>query len=300
MKNRHLQPLVVVAGPTGTGKSTLALELARRFGCYIINADSRQLYKELNTGTAKPRPERILSSRCWQINEIPHYLYGHISVEQNYNLSDYIKEVKEVVAKTEGVPILVGGTGLYIDSIVYGFKLTDTSRSQNLYENKSIEQLRALADKDLALLNESDAYNRRRLVRLLQSGPSYRKSLKSMKNPIFKCLYLVLEKDGDSLNQQLQNRIEEMFVQGLLEENIDLRKKYSTVDNKALQTIGYKEFDLYFNGEKSLEEVKELIYIHTRQYARKQKTWFKRNPDAQFISSYEQAFQLAENFFANL
>ncbi|MCA9374924.1 tRNA (adenosine(37)-N6)-dimethylallyltransferase MiaA [Candidatus Dojkabacteria bacterium] len=298
MKTKN-QPLIVIAGPTGVGKSQLAIDLAKKFNGYIINADSRQVYKELNIGTAKPVPDRILSPKCWEINGIPHYLYGHVSIRENYNLSDYVKEVREIIAQEKKIPFLVGGTGLYIDTIVYGFELADASEKSHKFEDKSVEELRILAGEKLSLLNQSDAYNPRRLIRLLQGGASYRVQSKR-RVPAAKCLYLVLDQPEDTLNKHLADRIDLMFKQGLLEENETLRNKFPKKNLKAFQTIGYQEFDPYFAREKTLEEVKDLIYLHTKQYTRRQRTWFKRNKIAVLIPDNKKAIQLAENFLQSL
>ena len=127
------QPIIVVAGPTSSDKSSLAIEMAKKFNGYIINADSRQVYKELSIGTAKPTPDKIIhqssKKEYWMIDDIEHYLYGHISIEEDYHLGRYQQEVFELIERKtmenpKQIPFLVGGTGLYIDSIVFNFDLS--------------------------------------------------------------------------------------------------------------------------------------------------------------------------------
>ena len=116
------RPIVVIAGPTASGKSSFALKLAKDIGGHIINADSRQVYKELKIGTAQPIPDHI-ENDIWYIDEIKQYLYGHISAKERYSLFQYQKDVQQVLDKESGIPILVGGTGLYIDCIVHNYNL---------------------------------------------------------------------------------------------------------------------------------------------------------------------------------
>ena len=282
--------IVVIAGATATGKSNLALKLAKNFNGYILNGDSRQVYKELNIGTAKPSIEEIKKS------EIEHRLFGHVSIDENYNLYQYQKEAFEVLnEKKNQVTFLVGGTGLYIDSVVYNYKLQQKNQAgqeREEFEKLSIDELKEKIGEDIVKLNESDRNNPRRLIRFLErGGQNYEKG-----EPL-KHIYLVLDKDFEIIEKNIEKRIEDMFKKGLLEENQQLFEKGK---HEKINTIGYKEFREFFEKRISLDQVKEKIFLNTRQYAKRQITWFKRNDNAIWIKDYEQATKECETFLTKV
>lgn len=281
-------PIVVISGCTASGKSDVALKLAKKINSVIINADSRQVYKEISIGTAKPVPDRT-ENDVWYIDNIPHYLFSYVSVKEKYNLYRYQKDVFALLKKLpkDKVAILVGGTGLYIDSVVFNYKL---EKKDNVTEYKDrelitedIKELQKEIGKEiLDKLNESDRNNPRRLQKILQSGlPSIQKG-KELNH-----LYFFLDIDREILKERISKRVDKMFESGLPEENIMVREK-NLEKYPALQTIGYQEFDKYFEKEKSLEEVKEDIITHTNQYAKRQRTWFRRNMKVNYIKDYKE------------
>lgn len=292
------KPLIVVAGPTASGKSSLSLKLAKDFNGYIINADSRQIYKGLKIGTAQPIPDKITDD-FWYIEGVKHYLYGHVSIEENYNLYRYQQEVKEVLDKEDGVPILVGGTGLYIDSIVYNYDLKPSSHRDTEYSRKELEkmgvrELHSLIPKSvLERLNRSDRNNPVRLIRAIERG-----GINRSQGPRLNHLYLLLENELEELRDRIKTRTAKMFQEGLMEENKKLIDSGYSYDLPAMQSIGYQEFDGYFKKEKSIKQVKEEIILHTLQYAKRQKTWFKRNENVKKIKSYKQAYEETTNFLS--
>jgi tRNA dimethylallyltransferase len=280
--------IIVIAGPTSSGKSSIALKLSRDINGAIINADSKQVYKELLIGTARPVEKDMTIT--------PHYLYGHISVSEGYNIFKYQRDVNNVLKNLENtkIPILVGGTGLYIDSIVFNYKLKeddiDPIESEKL-NNMSIEELQKIVgNKNLRKLTESDRQNKVRLIRVIQKG-----NTKIKKGKKLNYLYLVLDIPKEILNRNIEKRVEQMFKDGLVEENIRLRKnrlnKYT-----SLRTIGYQEFAGYFEKKKSIEEVKKDIILHTKQYAKRQRTWFRRNKDAIWCKNYEEVLENSLKF----
>lgn len=265
--------IVVIAGPTASGKSNLALKLAKKFNGYILNGDSRQVFKELNIGTAKPSKEEIQKSK------IEHRLFGHVSIDEDYNLHRYQQEVKEVLKEKKGqTTFLVGGSGLYIDSVVYNYKLEKSEKKQD--ENFNLEELKEKVGDNLKKLNESDRNNPRRLIRFLQRNFKNYEKGKPLKH-----IYIVLDKDFGVIEQNIKKRIEKMFKDGLLEENEELFKQGK---HQKINTIGYKEFRDYFEKKITLEEVKERIFLNTRQYAKRQITWFKRNKNAIWVENHEE------------
>lgn len=272
--------IVVIAGATATGKTQISQKLAKEFNGYILNGDSRQVYKELNIGTAKPTPEEIEESG------VEHRLFGHVSINEEYNLYRYQKEAKEVLKekekkklKKEENAFIVGGTGLYIDSVVYNYKLKETPQREDL-ENLSLKELQERVGDDLKNFNESDSKNPRRLMSFLQRGKRNFEKGKPLNH-----IYIVLDKDFETIEQNIQKRIEKMFKEGLLEENLKL---FEQGLHHRVSTIGYSEFRDFFDKKITLEEVKERIFLNTRQYAKRQITWFRRNKNAKWAKDYEE------------
>lgn len=293
--NQDKSPIIVIAGPTASGKSDLAIELAEKLNGYIINADSRQIYKELKIGTAQPSPDsKSKASKIpgdqWKINEIEHLLYGYVSIFDKYALYNYQQDVEKIlkVYDSDRIPFLVGGTGLYIDSVVFNYDLKKDEidkKERNILRKKSVEELQDLAGDAVKKLNRSDRQNPHRLIRLIERGGEIYKQNKAKNH-----LYIVINPEKDVLEKRVIKRVDVMIDNGLIEENKQLRKiltekGYSNPSSypKAVKSIGYQEFNDYFSDKKSLHEVKEEIIIHNLQYAKRQKTWFKRHKDAIFI-----------------
>ena len=272
------RPIIVIAGSTASGKSNIAIKLAKDINGVIINADSRQIYKELSIGTARPSLK--------ETNEVPHFLYGHISVKEDYSIYKYQKDVQKVLESllVNQTPILVGGTGLYIDSIIFNYSLKkeeiDTKRRKQL-SNLSVKELKELINPDiLNSLNESDRDNPIRLIRLIEKGKKNEQRGKELTHK-----YFVLDLPKDELNKKIEERVKRMIEEGLVEENTEIRKK-NLGKYLAIKTIGYQEFDEYFKGKKSLKEVEEEIIKNTCKYAKRQRTWFRKHKDALWSSNY--------------
>lgn len=281
--------VIVIAGPTASGKSKIALQLAKDINGVIINGDSRQIYKELQIGTSRPIES--------ELGEIPHHLYGHISVNEKYNIYKYQKEVKEILNNLPKgkIPIIVGGTGLYIDSVIYNYTLQeeDTSPQREELENKSIKELQSLIDSTiLNQLNESDIVNPVRLRRIIEKG-----ELGNQRGEKMNCLYFVMNVDKRRLERNITERVSQMFDDGLLAENIYL-KDNDLINSTVSKIIGYKEFEGYFNGTKTIEDVKSEIIKNTKKYAKRQKTWFKRNKDAIWADNYDLILERSTKFIS--
>ncbi len=283
MTNRAI---IVITGCTASGKSAAALKIAKDINGVIINADSRQVYKEISIGTAKPVPEKV-EGKVLIIDNIKHYLFSYVSVKEEYNLYKYQKDVFSLldILPKETTPILVGGTGLYIDSVVYNYKLKinrEKKLDMNL-DSLAISKLQELVDKEeFEKLNESDRQNPRRLMHVISHGLP---SIKKGKPLIHK--YYFLDIDRDMLRKNIRFRVEEMLREGLIEENEMIRSK-GLIGYSAINTIGYKEFNGYFEGNKSIDEVKEEIITHTNQYAKRQRTWFRKNKEIIYVKDYKE------------
>ena len=285
--------IIVIAGPTASGKSDMALKLAKDINGYIINGDSRQIYKDLNIGTAKPIFDEKISKNIYLLNGIKHFLYDFVNPKENFTLYEYQNAVGTVLNQEKGIPIIVGGTGMYIDSVIFNYELIPNTKEPKDLETKSLEELQSLAKDYINEMNESDRKNRHRLIRAIERGGINRK-----KGDMLNHIYFVIDIDKEILKGRVRQRIDKMFEDGLLEENISLRKQGYTYEDKGMNSIGYIEFKEYFNDEISLEEVKEKIYKNTLSYIKRQRTWFRRNSESNWTNSYEDILYKASNFIS--
>jgi tRNA dimethylallyltransferase len=276
-------PLVVIVGPTASGKSALALSLAAKFNGEIISADSRTLYKGMDIGTAKPTLR--------EQKEVLHHLLDQFTIDTQVTAADFkliAQAAIEEVALKKRLPFLVGGTGLYVDAVLYDFNFADRSNpaARAHLQTKTIAELQSeLARRDIPL--PSNEKNPRHLVRQLETGGIVSLQTVLRKNT----LIIGIDIDSSTLRSNIKNRVEMMFRQGLEEEVRDLVDSYGW-SGILLQTIGYKEFAAYFAGELSLSEVEALIEKNTIRYAKRQRTWFRRNKSIHWIQKEEQAVDL--------
>jgi tRNA dimethylallyltransferase len=275
--------IIAITGPTASGKSEIAIRLAKDINGYIINGDSRQIYKELNIGSAKPTPDKILNDGSWLIDGIEHYLFNQVSLSENFTLFDYQKAVQRILdtkKDSKMIPIIVGGSGMYIDAVIYNYDLKENRKDVPL-NDKTLEELQEMTKELKEKINNSDWNNKHRLIRIVQRGGINQKKGKELNNR-----YFVIDIEKELLKERIRNRIENMFVVGLEKENRVLLEKGYRYENSALNSIGYMEFKGYFEGEKSLEIVKREIYNNTLAYVKRQITWFKRNKNAIWTDNY--------------
>ena len=289
-KSKHL---VILFGPTGVGKTNLSIDIATHFNAEIFSCDSRQFYKELGVGVAKPD--------LAQMSKVKHHFINSISIHDHYSISqfesDSIKSVERYF-KTHDIAIMVGGSGLYIDAICNGVdEMPDHDpkiRNEviKLYEEKGIEAIRFELKKiDPEYYNLVDLKNPQRLMRAIEiyraTGKPF-SEFRTNKNAdrSFNIIKIGIDLDRDLLYERINLRVEDMLKEGLLEEARNLHKHRGLV---ALKTIGYTEFFDYFesDGEQTLDKTVELIKRNTRHYARRQLTWFRRYKDAVWFSPEE-------------
>ena len=281
--------LIVISGPTAVGKTSLAINLAKEINTEIISADSRQFYKELNIGVARPSQK--------ELNSIKHHFIGHISIQDNYNAGEYeaeaIEKINSLFQKYEKL-VITGGSGMYIDAITKGMdNLPNVDKSireelNELFKDNGITPLQEeLMEKDIEYYNIVDKQNHIRLIRALeiirQTGKtftSFRTNPKKERD--FKIKKFVLIRDREELIQRINQRVDIMVEEGLIEE---ARELYPFRDLNALNTVGYKELFKYFDRKISLEEAIEEIKINTRKYAKRQVTWFRKDIDYKWLSA---------------
>jgi len=280
--------LVVLAGPTASGKTALGIWLAKAFNTEILSADSRQCYKELNIGVARPSPAELA--------EVPHHFIASHSIHDTVNagvFATYGLEVLERLFKQHSVVIMVGGTGLYIKALTEGIDempatpLHIREEITHAYQTNGLEWLQqAVASEDPAFWQQAEKMNPQRLMRGLEfirtTGKSilnYRKNKPQTRN--FQVVPMALDLPRATLYERINQRVDLMMEQGLEEEVRDL---YPLRQLNALQTVGYKEWYDYFGGHASLSEVREQIQQNTRRYAKRQITWFKKQQDFRWFS----------------
>jgi tRNA dimethylallyltransferase len=281
--------LIVISGPTAVGKTSLAINLAKEINTEIISADSRQFYKELNIGVARPSQK--------ELNSIKHHFIGHISIQDNYNAGEYeaeaIEKINSLFQKYEKL-VITGGSGMYIDAITKGMdNLPNVDKSireelNELFKDNGITPLQEeLMEKDIEYYNIVDKQNHIRLIRALeiirQTGKtftSFRTNPKKERD--FKIKKFVLIRDREELIQRINQRVDIMVEEGLIEE---ARELYPFRDLNALNTVGYKELFKYFDKKISLKEAIEEIKINTRKYAKRQVTWFRKDKDYTWLSA---------------
>lgn len=276
-----MNTLIVITGPTAVGKTQLTLELAKHYGIPVINADSRQIYKELKIGTASPTEE--------QLKQVRHYFVGSKSINEYYNASMYEQEVMQLLERlftTSRVQMLSGGSMMYIDAVCNGIDDIPTIREDIRTEMKrryQEEGLEALCE-DLKKLDPEhyetvDRQNYRRVIHALeicyQTGKTYTSFRKQTKKERpFKIVKIGLNRNREELYKRINQRVDDMMAQGLLDE---ARAMTPYREVNALNTVGYKELFDYMDERWSLEEAVERIKGNTRRYARKQLTWYKRD-----------------------
>lgn len=262
--------IIAVVGPTGVGKTKLSVELAKHYHGIIINCDAMQVYKGMDIGTAKITEK--------EKENIPHYLFDIKNVLENYTVYDYQVDARKILEENQDKNIIfVGGTGLYLKAALYSYEFSKEEKEINNYDELSNEELYALALKKDPHM-DIHVNNRKRLVRFLNKEEINIPPSK----PLYNVIYIGLTCNRDVLYERINKRVDEMFKQGLLEE---VKSFYDAgIDSKALKTaIGYKELYSYFDGDITLEEAKELIKKRSRNYAKRQYTWFNNQMDIKWF-----------------
>lgn len=263
-----MSKIILIVGPTGTGKTTLSIKLAKKYDAVILNADSTQVYTEPLIATAKIRKH--------EKENIEHYLFDVVSLNDDYTLYDYQKDGRRLldrfISENKNV-IIVGGSGLYVKALLYNYVLEDKKEINIDFSEYSNEELK---NKVLALDPESDIHvnNRQRLEGFLKHYYETGKVIKKtdeINNKLYNFISIGLKSDRETLYKMLDKRVDSMFNEGLLDE---AERLYKMNLKNYTNIIGYRELNEYFNGNITLEEAKDLIKRNTRRYAKRQFTWF--------------------------
>lgn len=272
---------IIVVGPTACGKSDYAIELAKKYNGEIINADSQQIYKDLCIGTAKPTIE--------EMQNIPHHLFDFVDTNKEFSVAEYKPLCEKCISeiKSRGkMPIIVGGTGFYVQSILYDYSYGNAAKDssvrdkyQKLLEKYGNEYLyNLLKNIDETRANSLHPNDTKRVIRALEiaeSGnlPSMVTKSKSKLN----AYVIFLNMDRDKLYSRINERVDKMIDLGLENEVKSILNSGATFENQCMKAIGYKEWKPYFAGKATLEDTIELIKKNTRNYAKRQITWFKNS-----------------------
>lgn len=286
------KPLIIIAGPTASGKTALSVELARRISGEVISADSMQVYRHMDVGSAKVTPEETCG--------IPHHLIDVLEPTEDFNVVIFQKMAKKAMHEIWDrghIPIICGGTGFYVQALVRDIDFTETEEDSLLREEleKRAKQEGAEAiHRELAAVDPESAKaihpnNVKRMIRAIefyrQTGMTiseHNRREREKKSP-YRCFYYVLNMDRSVLYDRINRRVDLMMEQGLLDETEKLRDMGCRRESTAMQGLGYKEMMSYLDGECTLKDAVDDIKENTRHFAKRQLTWFRREQDVRWI-----------------
>jgi len=287
-----MKDLFILAGPTGIGKTKISIDIAKELNGEIISADSMQIYKKMDIGSAKISSE--------EMNGVKHHLIDFLDPSESFSVAEFsnlAKESIEEISSANHLPMLVGGTGLYINSLIYNYSFAETNKDEAY--RKELEQLALEKGVDYVheMLKEVDevSYNKlypndlKRVIRALEvykvTGIPISEAAKNDEifNIPYKVYYYVLNMNREKLYERINHRVDLMIEAGLLEEVIRLEKEGYTTDMQSMKGIGYKELLQYLHGEVSKEKAIENIKQFSRNYAKRQLTWFRKDPRVNWV-----------------
>ncbi|MFO7942517.1 MAG: tRNA (adenosine(37)-N6)-dimethylallyltransferase MiaA [Bacillota bacterium] len=284
-------PIVSIVGPTGVGKTGLSLRLAREFCGEIVSADSMAVYRGMDIGTDKPTPEKR--------REIPHHLIDIVDPDEEFSAGEFkalAKRALEDIWSREKLPFLVGGTALYVRTLLYDYPLAsvgaDERMRRRLYEKETSGERgtlhRMLREIDPESANRLHPNDLRRIVRAIEvyhltgtTMTTWRE--RTPKEPVYPVLLLGLWLPREELYRRIEERVDEMFREGLVEEVRGILRRFPNLGPTASQALGYREVAAYLDGELSMEECVELTKKNTRHFAKRQLMWFRKEPKISWI-----------------
>lgn len=300
-------PVIVVAGATASGKTSLAIALAKAFGGEVISADSMQIYRDMNIGTAKPTPE--------EMDGVPHHLIDFLSPEDSFSVAEFCEMAHKAAAdihKRGKTIIVAGGTGLYIDSFINDtdFDGEDGGEIRKELEKRAETEgaealLAELAEFDAETAAKLHPNNVKRIIRAIEFYKihgvpiSEHQAATKLKESRYRALYLMIDHPREVLRERIDKRVDIMLESGLIDEARSLYEKKNSLSKTAAQAIGYKELFGVFDGSMSLDGATELLKTRTKQYAKRQLTWFRRNERIHLLTperAVEEAKELARDF----
>lgn len=299
------RPLVIIAGPTAVGKTDISIEVARRLNGEVVSADSMQIYKYLDIGSAKPTDE--------EMEDIKHYLIDEIDPREEFSVAQYRELAKKYIDKIiseNKLPIVAGGTGLYVNSLVYEMDFSSTVSDKDIREKLTREYEKYGADYLHEKLKEVDKEaaerihqnNVKRVIRALEIFYTIGESIKDFSRDLveskdYDVILIGLNRDRQKLYERINKRVDIMFNSGLLDEVKKLVRMGLTSDDISMKGIGYKEVIGYLDGEYDLDRAIELVKRNTRRYAKRQLTWFKRYKNIKwfYLDEYTDKKKIIDN-----
>jgi tRNA dimethylallyltransferase len=312
VNDASLPKVIALVGPTASGKTDWSLRLAQKYTGEIISADSRQVYKKMDIGTAKALGEWRWHAgwnglrRTYYCEDIPHHLIDFLDPGKQFTAAEFrdraIKYIKLTV-KNEHNPIIIGGTGLYISALVDNLHIPRVLPNKKLRigleEKTPAELLQLLKNFDPVSAEKIDPYNKRRLIRALEvcilSGKPFSEQQKKGE-PMFQFLQIAPEISRELLYERIDTRVDSMIEKGLIKEVEALIKQKYSWELPSMSGVGYRQFKEYLEGKKTLEQTTEDLKRDTRHFARRQLTWFKRDKTIHWCKTYEEAEALVEKF----
>lgn len=288
--------ILILAGPTAVGKTKTSILLAKELNGEIISADSMQIYREMDIGSAKVMPE--------EMEGIPHYMIDEVNASEEFSVSEFQNRAEKYIdniCSRKKLPIIAGGTGLYINSLIFNYNFADTNRDEEY--RKYLCDLAEIKGKEYIheMLKEIDPYSYKKLysndlkrvIRALEVYKVTGKTLKEINEEIdvydipYDIKYYVLNMDRSKLYERIDKRVDIMIENGLIEEVKTFKNRGLTPDMQSMKGIGYKEILMYLNDEISLEEAIYQIKKGSRNYAKRQLTWFRKDPRVKWINKDE-------------
>lgn len=282
-------PLVAVVGFTASGKSALAIQLAKQFNGEVIAADAMTVYRGFDIGTAKPTQK--------EQSKIQHNMIDIADAADGFSVAEFKKRAEKMITNIANygkLPILVGGTGLYVDSILFDYDFQVSAADKNMRARlnaKTTDELIKIAEAKSLNTETIDTHNKRRLIRLIETN-GRKPALKPLREST---LVLGIEMSYEQQKKRIATRVQRMIEQGLEAEVKTLSEIYGW-EVEPMRSIGYREWQEYFKGSKNIDEVKNEIILHTVQLAKKQRTWFKRNANIRWVNNYTQAVEYTTTF----
>ena len=299
-------PVIAVVGPTASGKTSLSIEIAKNFNGQVVSADSMQIYEKMNIATAKPTDD--------EMQGVPHHLIDFQPIDKKFSVAEYVTLAKECIEKIHNqgdLPVVAGGTGLYVDSLLQNIQFSKEEGNNELrneltemFDQKGAEfMLEALREIDPQTAEKLHLNDKSRIIRALEIYKATGKTMTEQKilsreeESPFDVLYIGINyRDRNVLYDRINRRVDIMLHNGLLDE---AKEFYNTsCDTTACQAIGYKELAPYFNGEKNLEDCIESLKIETRHYAKRQLTWFRKNENINWV--YPDDYENAEDMYKSV
>lgn len=312
MKDTQLPKVIAIVGPTASGKTDWSLRLAHKYNGEIISADSRQVYKKMDIGTAKPEGEWRWNAgwnglrHTYYVDDIPHHLMDFLDPGKQFTAAEFrdrsIKYIK-LAQKNEHIPFVVGGTGLYLSALInnlYIPRVLPNKKLRESLEEKSKEELRQLLNTlDPKSAETIDPHNKRRMIRALEvcifTGIPFSEQ-QNKGEPMFQFLQIGPELPRDQLYARIEQRVDDMIRLGLVKEVEALMKQKYSWNLPSMSGVGYRQLREFLEKTKTLEESVENLKRDTRHFARRQLTWFRRDKNIHWCKSYEEAEALVDKF----